>query len=407
MIPAPQAQNRLPVGWRWVQVGEVCERLDYGFTASADFTVTEPRFLRITDIQNGKVDWETVPGCRISSREQEENSLTSGDIVFARTGGTTGKSFLIKNPPRAVFASYLIRLRLKKEVNAEYIYAFFQSDSYWQQIRLSARGGAQPNVNATLLSALQLPLPPLPEQQRIAAILTEQMAAVERARAAAEAQLEAAEALPAAYLRAVFNSPEARQWHRMNIGDISSLVIDGPHVTPSYVSNGIPFLTVRNIVNRRIDLSEVSYISASNYAEFTRRGKAERGDILYTKDGTLGIPCVVDTDLDFSFFVSVALIKLRRDHADPYFVAFALESPFVLKQVERLGAGAGLKHMVLKSIRALEIPLPPLSEQGHIAAMLNGRMTTLEQTCKVLEEQLDTINRLPAALLRRAFAGEL
>ena len=185
------------------------------------------------------------------------------------------------------------------------------------------------------------------------------------------------------------------------------MVIDGPHVTPLYQQTGIPFLTVRNIVKRRIDLTEVSYISETDHHEFTRRGKAERGDILYTKDGTMGIPCLVETDIGFSFFVSVALIKLLRDRADPRFITYALESPAVLDQVKQFGAGAGLKHMVLKSIRALEVPQPPLSRQQHVAAILNDQMAEAERARKTLEEQLATINQLPAALLRRAFSGEL
>jgi type I restriction enzyme S subunit len=200
------AKNQLPDGWRLVKLGEICERIDYGFTVSADFAANNaPRLLRITDIQNGRVAWDKVPGCKITADEEAEHLLADGDIVFARTGATTGKSFLIRNPLRAVFASYLIRLRLKAEIDAEFIYGFFQSTGYWQQIQAKARGGAQPNVNATLLAALEIPLPPLAEQKRIAGILKEQMAAVERARASAEAQLDAINKLPAALLRRAFN----------------------------------------------------------------------------------------------------------------------------------------------------------------------------------------------------------
>ena len=95
---------------RTVSLDAVCERIDYGFTASADFSVKEPRLLRITDIQEGSVDWNRVPGCRITPEEEADKLLCAGDIVFARTGATPGKCFLIEHAPRAVFASYLIRL---------------------------------------------------------------------------------------------------------------------------------------------------------------------------------------------------------------------------------------------------------------------------------------------------------
>ncbi len=197
---SPEAQK-----WPRVQVAEVCEHIHYGFTARANFTIDEPRFLRITDIQNGNVDWEKVPGCQIRLDEETRYRLADGDIVFARTGGTTGKSFLIKHPPRAVFASYLIRLRLKSEVIPEFIYLFFQSNSYWQQIRTSVRGGAQPHVNGTLLGAITLSLPPSPEQRHIAATLNEQMVSVEKMRQALEEQLDAINKLPGALLRRAFS----------------------------------------------------------------------------------------------------------------------------------------------------------------------------------------------------------
>jgi len=190
--------------WPSKRVRDLCQRIDYGFSASADFTVTEPRFLRITDIQNGNVDWEKVPGCQISSSEEAANKLADEDIVFARTGATTGKSFLIRRPPRAVFASYLIRLRPSGEIAADYLYAFFQSDSYWKQIRASARGGAQPNVNASLLGAIIVPTPYIAEQERVVAILQRQMTAVERTSKGLEAQLATIHKLPATLLRRAF-----------------------------------------------------------------------------------------------------------------------------------------------------------------------------------------------------------
>ena len=200
--------KELPDGWRWVKLAEICSRIDYGFTASANFSISTPKFLRITDIQNGYVNWETVPGCEISLVEEEANKLCDGDIVFARTGATVGKSFLIQNPPRGVFASYLIRLRLIEGVLPDYVYTFLQSDSYWQQIKASAQGGAQPNVNANLLGAIILPLATLSEQKAIASRSKRQMQETERMRRIAEHQLEAINFLPSAYLREVFGTFE-------------------------------------------------------------------------------------------------------------------------------------------------------------------------------------------------------
>lgn len=121
--------DKLPDGWRWVKVKDICSQIDYGYTASADFNCQFPKFLRITDIQNGNVVWDKVPGCQINNTDEEPCRLIDGDIVFARTGGTTGKSFLIKSPPRSVFASYLIRLRPNKEILPDFLYVEYQVQS--------------------------------------------------------------------------------------------------------------------------------------------------------------------------------------------------------------------------------------------------------------------------------------
>ncbi len=398
--------GQLPDGWRWVRLGDVCERIDYGFTASADFAITEPCLLRITDIQNGRVDWKTVPGCRISPSEEDINRLADGDIVIARTGGTTGKSFLIRQPPRAVFASYLIRLRPTDAVAAEYVYAFLRSDEYWQQIRTSVRGGAQPNVNAKLLGAITLSLPPLAEQKRIAAILNKQMEAVERARIATKAQLDAAKVLPAAYLRAVFNSPEAQEWQRKTLGDVCRDISDGTHFTPTYVPEGIPFLSVKDVRETGLSFSNCRFITEEQHRELCKRCKPERGDVLYTKVGTTGIAKAIDLEREFSIFVSVALLKLGSDVL-PEYMEKVLNAPICRVQAENLTQGAANRNLVLQDLKRIEIPLPTLAKQQRIVAALDEKMNTVEQLRQSLEEELDAIKKLSAALLRRAFNGEL
>src|SRR5437762_10231663 len=103
-------------GTRTVRVREVAESIQYGHTASASASEEGPRFLRITDIQNGAVDWDSVPSCDIAENDIPKYRLAEGDLVFARTGATTGKSFLIRKCPDAVFASYLIRVRASKKM---------------------------------------------------------------------------------------------------------------------------------------------------------------------------------------------------------------------------------------------------------------------------------------------------
>lgn len=151
--------------WKVKSVSELCDKPQYGYTASAMTEEVGPYLLRITDIQNGSVNWETVPYCVCP--KPEEYLLQKDDILFARTGATTGKSFLIEECPISVFASYLIRLRVRELVTPQYLYAFFQSPSYWEQISDNIIGSAQPNCNATKLASVKVPIPSLEEQHHI------------------------------------------------------------------------------------------------------------------------------------------------------------------------------------------------------------------------------------------------
>jgi type I restriction enzyme S subunit len=146
-------------------VGEIAELIQYGFTQKSTTEPVGPRYLRITDIQNGEVAWEKVPYCKIDPFEEKRFSLRTGDILFARSGATAGKTFLVTQCPRAVFASYLIRVRTFPEVLPDYLYGFLKSRLYWDQ--LTRRGNAQPNANAQVLRRIVFPLPPLQQQKVI------------------------------------------------------------------------------------------------------------------------------------------------------------------------------------------------------------------------------------------------
>ena len=156
-------EQQLPKGWKIERLGDVCSPPQYGFTTKAVENGTI-RLLRTTDITNGKINWTDVPFCYENPDNIEKYLLQDGDIVISRAG-SVGVSYLINNPPHSVFASYLIRFQ--PFINKKYFYFFLKSLAYWKQISENSVGIAVPNVNASKLKNILIPVAPQETQQAI------------------------------------------------------------------------------------------------------------------------------------------------------------------------------------------------------------------------------------------------
>lgn len=161
----------IPHNWLWVRWGNLSESIQYGYNAPAKQS-GRIKMVRITDIQDNKVQWNSVPYCDIDEESINNYILKNNDILFARTGGTVGKSFIVDNiSEEAVYAGYLIRTRYSSNLCGKYLKLFMESDFYWKQLRQGTTATAQPNCNGQTLSKMIIPLPPLAEQKRIADVL--------------------------------------------------------------------------------------------------------------------------------------------------------------------------------------------------------------------------------------------
>ncbi len=157
----------IPQGWEWERWGNLSFSIQYGYNAPAEDT-GDIRMVRISDIQKGNVLWATVPFCRICQNEIDTYLLKKNDILFARTGGTVGKSFLVNEVPYpSIYAGYLIRTRYSNMLSAQYMKYFMESELYWEQLRNGTIATAQPNCNGKTLAKMFLPVPPYNEQIRI------------------------------------------------------------------------------------------------------------------------------------------------------------------------------------------------------------------------------------------------
>lgn len=177
----------------------------YGYTEKAHWEKVGPKFLRITDIQDNKVDWDEVPWCPIDEAGMKQYAVQIGDIMIARTGATTGKSYLICDDVEAVFASFLIRLKVvDKNLDYNYLYGYMQSEDYWRQITDFSSGIAQPGVNANKLKQIKFKCPSLPEQHEIVRLIDDLLARERAAQQAAEQALASIDLMKKSILARAF-----------------------------------------------------------------------------------------------------------------------------------------------------------------------------------------------------------
>jgi type I restriction enzyme S subunit len=268
---------------------------------------------------------------------------------------------------------------------------------------LSTQWVNQASVRKEDLFALKIPLPPLPEQRRIAALL----AKADRLRRLRRY----ARQLGDTYLQSVFlemfgESLEGKTDIPLVVLEgVCTKITDGTHITPEYIESGVPFVSIKDLTKTpgQIDFSDVKYISREEHEKISRLSSVERNDILYTKVGSYGIAQIVDTDREFSIFVSVALLKPDNTKILPKFLEIVLKSDFVKRQADRLVSGIGVPDLHLREIKTFRIPLPSKPVQ-QIFVEVARRYDRLRKQQRESARQAEMLFQ---SLLKSAFEGNI
>lgn len=390
------------MSWSLVSLGSIAEKIDYGLTASANFDIDGPKFLRITDLQDGSVEWNSVPSCECSEKDMVQYKLENGDIVFARTGATTGKSYLLKSLDiPAVFASYLIRLRPKNTIDSNFLAHFFQSPNYWSQIGVMANGAAQPGVNASKLKELIVPLPPLPEQKRIAAIL-DKADAIRRKRQQA---IKLADDFLRSVFLEMFGDPvtNPKGWARCKFEDLTDMVTYGLTVRPEYIDDGIPLISAKEIRSGTINLEICSRISVADLDALSSKARPNYGDILFSKTGSIGHCALVDTEEPFAITQNAARIVPNAKRCISHFLLGLLRTKYFYNLANKEAKGNAVKDLQLGVMKAFPVYAPPLELQRKYSEILQkftGQNILQEDALKRSEENFNSLSQ-------KAFSGKL
>jgi type I restriction enzyme, S subunit len=336
-----------------------------------------------------------------SAQVRPDQFLCPGDLLIstANSWNLVGKGCYI---PRlnfeATFGGFVSALRPDPgRVDPRYLFRWYTNERVQRAVRACGRQTTNiSNLDCNRLLNLPIPLPPLAEQRRIAGIL-DKADTVRRRRSDAIARTrDLAESLLEHFIQSVHVK-------YTDLGSICTVIRDGVHHTPQYVPSGIPFVTVTQIASGSLDLREARFISPETHAEYTKRVKPRPGDILVSKDGSIGIPCLIDTDDEFSIFVSVALIRPNREIVHPAFLTEQIRAPFVQRQISAGIKGIAIRHLHLEDFKRLRIALPTLSEQEAFVRRLN-RLKALQSD---QDRSATSLTTLFLSLQHRAFRGEL
>jgi len=421
LVPAEEQPYQVPENWCWCRFGSLASN-QYGYTAKAVEDNAWPKILRITDIQDGCVDWETVPNCVIEGADLEKYLLRDNDIVIARIGATTGKSFLVRNPENAVFASYLIRIRFADNLLPEYVYLFLQSDIYWAQISELSAGIALPGVNSSKLLTMMFPLPPLAEQHRIVARITSLFAELDVAKEEAQAIIDDYEDRKTAILHRAFTGELTEEWRKENkilleswnttpLINLCTRIFDGPFgsnlKSDDYVKSGIRVVRLENLKNLWFDDSKQSFVTEEKYNSIAAHTVFPSDLIMSTFIADEIKVCQMPEYIGYAVNKADCIGIRVADSVDKLFVLYYLSSKQTFNFLFNQLHGATRPRVNTKQIKAIPVPLPTLAEQHEIVRRLDSLLSQETATKEAAEETITQIATLRQSILARAFRGEL
>lgn len=205
----------------------------------------------------------------------------------------------------------------------------------------------------------------------------------------------------------LFNLPDSWSW--ASLGEVTWFIADGPHFSPKYVTatDGIPFISARNVSYGGIDFADAKYISREDYEEFSKRVVPELGDVLLTKGGTTGVATVVSTSSKFTVWVHVAVLKVVPELVDPHFLRDVLTAPSTYKQSQAQTHGVGNQDLGLTRMVHIALPLPPLEEQSEIVRRVKQLFSFADEIEARYTKAKAYVDKLTQSVLAKAFRGEL
>lgn len=319
------------------------------------------------------------------------NSMSFGRPYIMRTSGCIHDGWLV------------LKQEGEKVFEIEYLYYLLSSPYLFEQFDSLAAGSTVRNLNIRLVSSVEVPVPPLPEQQRIVSILDKCFSAIERSRNNAEQNLKNAKELFESYLQGVFEK-KGNGWEEKKLGEVYD-VRDGTHDSPKYHNQGYPLVTSKNLKNHKLTFDNIKFISETDYLNINKRSKVDVGDVLFAMIGTIGNPVVIEDEPNYAI-KNVALFKVGNNQ-NSYFLKYFLDSKQTIEKMMRDAKGTTQKFVGLGYLRSFPILVPPLKEQQTIVRQLDALRIETQKLESIYQKKILLLEELKKSILQKAFSGEL
>ena len=409
----------IPSSWVWATVNDISKSILYGVSESAK-SEGKYKLLRITDIQDNQVDWGTVPFTDFDEDKVSSYILHDGDIVFARTGATVGKSYLINRlRQNAIYASYLIRVQTFDLILPEYVKLFFESGYYWDQIELGSVGIGQPNVNGTILGNLNIPLPSFAEQKRIVLKIERWFSLIdqiEQSKADLQTTIKQTKSKildlaihgklvpqdpndePAIELLKRINPDFTpcdnghsrkfpQSWCSVTVNDVCSIIGGVSYNKADIQDTGIRVLRGGNIQNGKvIDCFDDVFIPLSYQ---NNDNQVQHGDVIVvasTGSQTLiGKTGFADRDIPKTQIGAfLRIVRPKQKALSPY-IRLIFQTDDYKGYIRNVAKGSNINNVKNAHLQNYQIYLPPLEEQQRIVQKIEALFSVFDNVQKALE----------------------
>lgn len=399
------------MGWPIVKLGDISLVITKGTTPTSVGFKFIPEGINFVKVESITSEGRFLPHkfAAISDKCNESlkrSQLKEGDVLFS-IAGALGRTALVTSdilPANTNQALAIIRLKTDVAIDKRFLLLALTTGVTLDQVEKNKGGVAQQNLSLGQLKSFEIPLPAIPEQKRIVAILDQAFADIEQARAKTEQNLKNARELFESYLQQVF-SQRGEGWVEDKLSNICD-VRDGTHDSPKYVDTGIPFVTQKNIRDDGLCFKKTKFISELDHQHFYKRSNVAQGDLLISMIGAnRGMTCLVDDNRVFSI-KNVGLIK-KSQQMNMEFLLYYLKTSFSKNYIESESRGGAQPFIGLTKLRAFPVFYAPLNVQKNVVDQLKTIDFRSRQLVELYDKKLQSLDELKKSILQKAFSGEL